>query len=251
MNESRAFMNKEILRYASKLADSMGISDRNDLIGVFAVKIREVIIDYKIGHIFEEVSLEKSMKHLKPFKLFENLDDSTLVTIEVFLEKIRIPEPLRPAIISWWIENRSEINLHVFPFNTPHPISGVFLGENVIVINESSQMPPHVKLFLALHESRHCDQHRDGVFMIGYYDTVVNGERDAFLQSYRHFERDANDFAIQSMRACGFGREMDFEEVRLRGNERAGEMVYKMMSEDIRRLNPIDFFDLLKKQIGV
>jgi hypothetical protein len=39
--------------------------------------------------------------------------------------------------------------------------------------------------------------------------------------------------------------------MRLRGNERAGGMVYQMMSDDIQRLNPVDFFDLLKKQIGV
>lgn len=37
----------------------------------------------------------------------------------------------------------------------------------------------------------------------------------------------------------------------LRGNERAGNRVYQMMSLDIERLNPVDFFDLLKKQIGV
>ena len=35
------------------------------------------------------------------------------------------------------------------------------------------------------------------------------------------------------------------------GNERAGDMVYQMMSNDIQRTNPVDFFDLLKKQIGV
>jgi len=118
-------------------------------------------------------------------------------------------------------------------------------------LNERLPMPPHVKLFLALHESRHCDQHREGGFMEGYYDTVVNGDREAFLQAYRDLERDANDFAISSMRSCGFEREMNFEEMRLRGNERAGDMVYQMMSGDIQRMNPIDFFDLLKKQIGV
>jgi hypothetical protein len=39
--------------------------------------------------------------------------------------------------------------------------------------------------------------------------------------------------------------------MRLRGNEMAGYMVYQMMSSDIQRINPVDFFDLLKKQIGV
>ena len=110
-------------------------------------------------------------------------------------------------------------------------------------------MPPHVKLFLALHESRHCDQHLQGIFMEGYYDTVVNGDKASFLQSYAELEKDANDFAFDSMRTIGFEREMNMEEMRLRGNERAGEMVYQMMTNDISRLNPTDFIDLLKKQI--
>jgi hypothetical protein len=191
------------------------------------------------------------MKHLKDFKLFERLDNSTLVTIDDLLERFRIPNPMRPAISSWWNQNRRDIRIHLFPFNSPQPIAGVFLGENIIAINERVPMPPHVKLFLTLHESRHCDQHREGGFMEGYYDTVVNGDREAFLQAYSELERDANDFAINSMRQIGFEREMDREEMMLRGNERAGDMVYQMMSADIQRLNPVDFFDLLKKQIGV
>ena len=110
-------------------------------------------------------------------------------------------------------------------------------------------MPPHAKLFLALHESRHCDQYRDGNFMEGYYDTVVNNNLDEFLEAYSRFEKDANDFAIQSMREIGFNNEMNREERMLRGNENAGRIVYNMMSDDIRRLEPTDFFDLLKKQI--
>ena len=100
-----------------------------------------------------------------------------------------------------------------------------------------------------LHESRHCDQHDQGVFMEGYYNTVVNGDKESFLRSYSDLEKDANDFAINSMRAIGFEREMNMEEMRLRGNERAGNMVYQMMTNDINRLNPTDFIDLLKKQI--
>ena len=86
--------------------------------------------------------------------------------------------------------------------------------------------------------------------MEGYYDSVVSGDKESFLQTYAELEKDANDFAVQSMRECGFDREISFEEQRLRGNERAGEMVYQMMTNDINRLNPFDFFDLLKKQIG-
>lgn len=191
------------------------------------------------------------MKYLLTYRLFERLDNSTQVTIEQFLEKVGISPHIRPQIVSWWGQNRSEIRIHLFSFNSPQPIAGVFLGTDTIVINERLQMPPHIKLFLALHESRHCDQYREGGFMEGYYDTVVRGDKEAFLRAYRDLEGDANDFAIQSMRACGFEREMNFEEGRLRGNERAGEMVYRMMTGDIQRLNPVDFFDLLKKQIGV
>jgi len=191
------------------------------------------------------------MKHLRTFKLFERLDNSTLVTIDQLLERIGIPNPMRPTIVSWWNENRRNIRIHLFPFNSPQPIAGVFLGEDVIAINERLPMPPHVKLFLALHESRHCDQHREGRLMGGYYETVVRGDMENFLTSYSELERDANDFAINSMREVGFGREMDREEMMLRSNERAGSMVYQMMSADIQRINPVDFFDLLKKQIGV
>lgn len=191
------------------------------------------------------------MKYLQTYKLFEDLDNSTQVSIDQFLEKIRIPEFKRPEIISWWNQNRTDFVIHYFDFSSPQPIAGVFLGENIIAINSRLPMPSHIKLFLALHESRHCDQHREGRFMEGYYNTVVNGDKESFLQTYMDLERDANNFAIQSMRECGFDSEMNFEEMRLRGNERAGDMVYRMMSNDIQRLNPTDFFDLLKKQIGV
>jgi hypothetical protein len=60
-------------------------------------------------------------------------------------------------------------------------------------------------------------------------------------------ERDANDFAINGMTEMGF--DMRLEEPRLRGNEGAGQMVYRMMTDDIAKLNPINFIDLLKKQI--
>ena len=191
------------------------------------------------------------MKYLQTYKLFEDLDNSTQVSIDRFLEKIRIPEFKRPEIISWWNQNRTDFVIHYFDFSSPQPIAGVFLGENIIAINSRLPMPPHIKLFLALHESRHCDQHREGRFMEGYYNNVVNGDKESFLQTYMDLERDANNFAIQSMRECGFDSEMNFEEMRLRGNERAGDMVFRMMSNDIQRLNPTDFFDLLKKQIGV
>lgn len=194
------------------------------------------------------------MKHLSTFKLFERLDNSTLVTIEQFLERVRIPNHIRPQIINWWNQNRSEIRIHFFRFNTTEPIGGIITDGNTIVLNDDLQtrpMPPHIKLFLALHESRHCDQHRMGNSITQYFDSVIRNDRQSFMRHYQELESDANDFAIQSMRACGFDRQMNFEERMLRSNEMAGDMVYQMMSDDIQRLNPVDLFDLFKKQIGV
>jgi hypothetical protein len=111
-------------------------------------------------------------------------------------------------------------------------------------------MPPHVKLFLLLHESKHCDQYNEGRFMEEYYYTVVNGDKETFLTSYKELEEEANIFAITSMRELGFIREMNMEGPMLRGNERAGEMIYNMMRKDIEKYQPIDFFDLLTKQIS-
>ena len=85
--------------------------------------------------------------------------------------------------------------------------------------------------------------------MTGYYDTVVSGEKQSFLQSYIDLEKDANDYAFNSLREMGLERLYQFEELRLRGNQGAGEMVYRMMTEDIERFRPVDFIDLLKKQI--
>lgn len=187
------------------------------------------------------------MKYIKSYKLFESLTPDNQITIEQFLDNIGIREN-KQQIVEWWNQNRSEIQIYYFQFSS-QPIAGVSLGTNTIAINSSLPMPPHVKLFLALHESRHCDQHADGILMPGYYDTVVNGDKDSFLQSYRELEKDANDFAINSMRSIGFEREMNREEGRLRGNEGAGNMVYQMMKNDINKFNPVDFIDLLKKQI--
>ena len=188
------------------------------------------------------------MKYVKSFNLFESLTDGNQISIAQFLTKIGIPSNRIQPIIEWWSQHR-DVKIYYFPFSSPQPIAGVFLGTDTIAINSRLQMPPHIKLFLALHESRHCDQHAQGIFMEGYYDTVVNGDKESFLQSYAELEKDANDFALDSMREIGFEREMDREELMLRGNERAGEMVYQMMTSDISRLNSTDFIDLLKKQI--
>lgn len=190
------------------------------------------------------------MKYLKSYaKLFESQE--TQISIGEFLDKIGIGK--RDDIIEWWNKNRSHIKIYMFPFDTRQPIGGVFIGTDTVYLNEGlpMPMPPHIRLFLALHESRHCDQHKEGRFMQGYYDTVVNGDKESFLNAYRELEMDANDYALGAMRELGYQM---MEERMLRSNESAGEMVYNMMLNDIRRFNlgpDSDFFDLLKKQINI
>jgi len=189
------------------------------------------------------------MKYLNSWKLFEDIGQ--IDTIDSFLNQLGIDNRKKPQVEEWWNQNRKDFKIRYFPFNTTKPIAGVFLGFDEIAINQTMFMPPVIKLFLALHESRHCDQHRQGILMKGYYDTVVRGDKDSFLESYIELERDANDFAIQSMRECGFERDINMAESGLRMNERAGEMVYPMMRSDIQKYQPKDFIDLLKKQIGL
>jgi hypothetical protein len=192
------------------------------------------------------------MKNYKQF-LNENANGEELIldpiTIESFLPRVGIPNYLVDNISRWWHQNRSHIEIYLFRFNTNKPIMGGIIGKNKIAINESSRFPPHVKLFLALHESRHCDQYNEGIFERGYFESVKNENLKAFLGAYMYMERDANDFAISSMRACGFNREMDFEETMLRKNEEGGTRVYEMMRDDIARYDPDNFFDLIKMQI--
>lgn len=202
------------------------------------------------------------MKYLKSYsKLFDNYysykspndleDESGQISINEFVNKIGIDR--KDEIIKWWNENRNHIKLHIKSFNTRQPIAGIFLGSDMVYINGNlpPMMPPYIKLFLALHESRHCDQHRDGRFMSGYYDTVLNGDKEGFLSSYKELEKDANDYAFNAMRELGYQMR---EEHMLRENENSGQMVYNMMSDDIKKFNlgpDSDFFDLLKKQVNI
>lgn len=187
------------------------------------------------------------MKYIKHYKTFENFDTS--ISINKFLDEIGIKDIQKDTIIKWWNQNRSHIKIYHFPFSSPQPILGVILSENEVAVNKKMDVPPHIKLFLVLHESRHCDQHSQGIFNPLYFETVVRGNKAEFLKNYVRLEQDANDFAINSMRELGFELEMNREERMLRRNESAGNLVYDMMTQDIRRFQPTDFIDLLKKQV--
>lgn len=193
------------------------------------------------------------MKNLVSWDLFESLQSQTPIPIEDFLDRIGIDPSRKSKIVDWWKENRSRINIYFFPFATNKPIAGVFLGENDAAINSSMRIPSFIFLMILLHESRHADQHKEGKFMDGYFQSVLYGDKGKFMKSYKELEKDANDFTIEAMKELGFENEMRREDETgmFRGNEEIGDVVYQMISADIEKFKPKDFFDLLRKQIGL
>jgi hypothetical protein len=171
-----------------------------------------------------------------------------LISIDDFLFEIGIRENLIPPISEWWNENRKGISIHYFEFGSQDPIIGVYIGENKVCINKKSRDLPDFKLFIAIHESFHCDQDMRGE-MEKYFNLVKYGNVTEFSNYYRNIEKEANDFAITSMRDLGFSGFIDFSERRLRGNEFAGAQVFSMMRRDIEKTGVENFKDLLLSQI--
>jgi hypothetical protein len=171
-----------------------------------------------------------------------------LISIYDFLFEIGIRENLIPPISEWWNENRKGISIHYFEFGSQDPIIGVYIGENKVCINKKSRDLPDFKLFIAIHESFHCDQDMRGE-MEKYFNLVKYGNVTEFSNYYRNIEKEANDFAITSMRDLGFSGFIDFSERRLRGNEFAGAQVFSMMRRDIEKTGAENFKDLLLSQI--
>lgn len=189
------------------------------------------------------------MKYLKHYKLFESLSDQKEVTIEEFLQKSEVNKVITKEdaekLIKWWIDNRSHIKIFLIKVFYK-PIMGGIIEENTIFINNSAQVNPLLKLFILFHESRHIDQHNEGRFEDGYYNSVVNGDKDLFLKSYKELEEDANTYALNSLKEIGID---GWNERMLRGNENMGNMVYDMMKKDIETYKPKNFYELIQKQI--
>jgi len=171
-----------------------------------------------------------------------------LISIDDFLFEIGIRENLIPPISEWWNENRKGISIHYFEFGSQDPIIGVYVGENKVCINKKSRDLPDFKLFIAIHESFHCDQDMRGG-MEKEFNLAKYGNVTEFSNYYRNIEKEANDFAITSMRDLGFSGFIDFSERRLRGNEFAGSQVFSMMRRDIEKTGAENFKDLLLSQI--
>ena len=192
------------------------------------------------------------IKRFKDFTLNESrIPESELpglISIENFLFEIGIQEKLIPEISDWWNQNREGISIHYFDFGSKDPIIGVYVGENRVAINKKSRDLPDFKLFIAIHESFHCDQDMRGE-MEKYFNLVKYGNITEFSNYYRQIEKEANDFAISSMRDLGFSRFIDSSERMLRGNEFAGSPVFSMMRRDIEKTGAENFKDLLLSQI--
>ena len=180
----------------------------------------------------------------------ENISLPNKVTIEEFVDNLRLPLEEKDVIIEWWNKYRKRFNIHKFDFNTTEPICGVFIDENTIAVNsKEKRMPAELFLFIILHESRHADQEKNDRFSERYFDTVVNDDKEAFLKGYKELETDANDYALKSMEEMGFDNFVYHMGKMVRGNEKEGENVWKMMKADIEKFQAKTFSELIHKQI--
>ena len=169
--------------------------------------------------------------------------------IEDFLLEIGIKEESIIRISDWWKENRKEISIYHLDFKSEDPIIGIYMGENKIYINKKSKDLPEFKLFISIHESYHRVHEENGI-PENYFNLVKRNDLEKFSKLHELCEREANDFAITSMRDLGFSEFVDSSEKRLRGNEFVGHQVFSMMRRDIEKTGAENFKDLLLSQIS-
>lgn len=200
------------------------------------------------------------MKHVRNYLSFNKINESSqefeilsslppAIDISEFTRRIGLNENEGERYTELWTQERPNFKIHFFPFETQFPILGVFFYGEDVCINSRALGPPHIKAFIALHESRHCDQYSDGIFEPQYFQTVVDGNEQQFLTNYRNLEEDANTFALETLTDYGFGNFVRFEERRIRGNENMGPKIYQMMSQDIERTGSTSMAELLASQI--
>ena len=174
------------------------------------------------------------------------------ISINEFLTKIGYDKNRKVNIIEWWNKNRKDMKIYYFHFNTIENIAAGCIGVNEVAINESlgTIIPDKILLFLLLHESKHSDQHVNSKFDEKYFKTVLNEDKDNFLKYYKKLEKEANDYAFGVMGELNFDFSI-YEKKWLRQNEDAGEMVYRMMLDDIKRTKSNSFVELIRKQIDL
>lgn len=206
------------------------------------IKIRKLLVKYiKIYEDFDQIG-----------QLHKQSEIPGEISINGFMEAIgqgrEMPFMDKDLIIDWWNKNRKDFKIYYFPFRTTKPIMGCFIGENKILINSRPPVPPFIKFFIALHESRHADQRKEGLFDDSYFLSVAEENKDKFLRGYSRLESDANSYAVNSCRDLRIFPIVQMES-QLRGNEKSGEEVYNMMDSDIKNLGAESMDDLLLKQI--
>jgi len=154
-------------------------------------------------------------------------------------------------VIGWWDKHRRDIEIYLLPFASNSPIIGCFVGEGQVAINSKQigQVPPEMVPFVLLHESRHWDQTKDGLYHEEYFRAALAGDKAAFAENYRKAETDANTYALSVMNELGFNIFVRVEGKRLRANEDAADEVYDMMRTDIMKYHPDTFRDLIMNQI--
>ena len=191
------------------------------------------------------------MKNLRRYNDF--ITESTTyrgkISIEDYIDAVNndgLLTPHRENIIKWWNENRENIDIHYFPFSKLKAY-GAVLSENAVAVNSDMRIPSEFLLFLILHESRHLDQMPDNEFEDGYYINVVNNDLENFSKSYKLLERDANQYANNTLEEMGIMGVMS--KYSLDRNESMGIQVFSMMRRDIEKYKSTSFLDLIRKQI--
>lgn len=191
------------------------------------------------------------MKILKTFEKFnQQIILPNQISIGDFVDRLNEKSRLsidKETIVNWWENNLRSIKIHYFPFKL-NQIMGCFLPGNIVCINSKSYSVSDIKLFIALHESKHVLQDKDDTMKEKYFKTVLNGDKEEFLINYRILENEANTFAINACKEMGFNNIVSSES-KLRMNESMGEMVYTMMKNDIEKTGSTQLHELLLSQI--
>lgn len=194
------------------------------------------------------------MRYLDKFRVIESNGTPLAglppsIEVETFSRQIGLNEDEAEKFTHLWLESRPHFLIHHFRFRTPHPIMGVFFFGDIVCINQLQGVPPLIKAFIALHESRHADQWSRGIFEEKYFKPVVEERREDFLEGYIELESDANTWALETLRGGGFEDFVEKRRHHLRQNELMGTQVYNMMLRDIKMTRSASMADLLSSQI--
>jgi hypothetical protein len=187
------------------------------------------------------------MKYLKKFLIFESQSiENYLIDIINLLDKIGIESS---NFIEWWNNEKNNIEIYFFEFKNRNIVGGI-IGKNKIALNSKHSLInyPVFFLFILVHESKHIEQYNDGKFDKGYFQTVLNNDKEEFLKYYIKSEKEANDYGIEIMKELGFNQINNLESM-IRSNEKHGLEVFEMIKRDIEKYNSESFFDLILKQI--